>query len=520
MNTKVSDNTPVIIGVGQVTEAAIPSTGSCSSAYDLAAVAGRRAIENARSKQAIGPHIDALTCIRLFEDSTRDIAMVTNPLGASNNVPGSIARRLDISPRTLIYAAVGGQTPQRLVNEFCERIYRGENRCALITGAEAIANIKFAVRNGLELDWNESVDGDYEDRWLPGDTDNMVSSYEMAHGVFLPVQTYPLFENAYRYTLGAGVEAHRRNMAKLFAPFSEVAARNPYAQFRHAYSEDFLATPSAENYLLSEPYTKWFVAQDAVNQGAAVLLASVGLARELGVPEANWVYLHAYADADDHNVVERPALSTSAAQKIACEHALNAAGKKIDDIHHLDIYSCFPIAVTSACAALGISSASRPLTLTGGLPFFGGPGNNYSMHAIAEVVEKVRNPSSSWGMVIANGGYLSKHSAGIYSTETPSTWRPIDSSSLKQTMRSAPRAKLIEKFSGNAIIETYVAAYKRSQADSAYVFARTTDSDARVIAKVKQGDAGTLMPLFRHEPIGRRIYILPGDGVNYFSFAE
>ena len=198
MTTDIHANTPIIIGVGQVKESNIPEHGNLSSANDLAAEAARRAIQNAGGNVPIAGHIDALTAIRLFEDSTRKIAMVSNPFGASNNVPGSIARRLNITPRELIYAPVGGQSPQRLINEFSERIHRGENQCVIITGAEAIANIKYAVRHGIEANWHETIDEDFEDRWLKNDADNMVSDYEMSHGLFLPIQAYPLFEHVLR----------------------------------------------------------------------------------------------------------------------------------------------------------------------------------------------------------------------------------------------------------------------------------------------------------------------------------
>lgn len=518
MTKKINPNTPIIIGVGQVTEPNIPQGAKFSSAYDLAAEAARRAIANAHSTTPLAPHIDALTAIRLFEDSTRKVAIVNNPLGCSNNVPGSIAERLNITPRELIYAAVGGQTPQRLVNEFSERIFRGENHCALITGAEAIANIKYAIRNGIEADWHETIDEKFEDRWLKNNADNMVSDYEMAHGLFLPVQAYPLFENFYRHKLGHSITRHREFMAQLFAPFTKVAANNQYAQFPTELSAEFLATPAAENYLLSEPYLKWFVAQDSVNQGAAVLLASVGLARELGIPEEKWVYLHGYADVDDVNVVDREDLSVSHAQKLACTHALSAAGKAINEIDHLDIYSCFPIAVTSACNALDIDPFSRALTLTGGLPFFGGPGNNYSMHAIAELVETLRHSPNGSGMIVANGGYLSKHSAGIYSTSAPDAWQPIDNTPAKRAMKNYPKAAVIEQAKGKGSIESYVAAYQRGKAEVGYVFGRTDGKAERFIAKVKLGDESTLEQLFAQDPIGAPIAVSNNEGINYFTF--
>lgn len=515
---KLDEQTPIIVGVGQVTESSIPKSGVLYSGNDLAAEAARRAILNAAAINPIDPHIDVLTAIRFFEDSTRKIAIVTNPLGASNNVPGSIAKRLDISPRELIYAAVGGQSPQRLVNESCERIYRGEIRCALITGAEAIANIKYAVRNGIAADWSETIDRDFGDRWSKNNADNMVSEYEMAHGLFLPVQAYPLFENAYRGELGNSVGEHRKHMARLFAPFSRIAANNPFAQFPRECTEDYLATPSAQNYLISEPYCKWLVAQDAVNQGAAVLLTSIKLAKELGIPKKSWVFLHGYADVDDENVVNRPDLSTSYAQRLACTYALNSAGKRIDDIEYLDIYSCFPIAVTSACEALGIDPFSRALSLTGGLPYFGGPGNNYSMHAIAETVMKVRGHEGSYGLVVANGGYLSKHSVGIYSSAPPLAWAPIDSAPAKHEMANHHKTPIVDNKQGQARIETYVAAYQRGTPNIGYVFARMLETGERIIAKVSEDDQQTLNELVTTEPMGREVTISRGNGVNIFRF--
>ena len=79
----------------------------------------------------------------------------------------------------------------------------------------------------------------------------------------------------------------------------------------------------------------------------------------------------------------------------------------------------------------------RGLTLTGGLPYFGGPGNSYSLHGIAETVTQMRDKPGRFGFVGANGGIMSKYSVGIYSTE-PRRWR--DSRSAELTDRS-PRCR-------------------------------------------------------------------------------
>ena len=145
------------------------------------------------------------------------------------------------------------------------------------------------------------------------------------------------------------------------------------------------------NRLIAEPYTRFLVARDLVNLAAAVVLTSVATARRLRIPEDKWVFLHGQADLRERNLLERNDLGEAPAAPMAVRHALEVAEIGIDDVDFFDFYSCFPIAVSNITDALGLlPQDSRGLTLTGGLPYFGGPGNNYSMHAIAEAVERVR----------------------------------------------------------------------------------------------------------------------------------
>ena len=240
----------------------------------------------------------------------------------------------------------------------------------------------------LAADWTEHAEGTLEDRGI-GPT--LISDYEIANGMGFPPQVYGAFENAWRFRRGLTKDENRKRMSELFARFSAVAAQNPYAQFPEVRDAEFLATPSYDNYEVAEPYLKWHVAQDAVNQGAALLLTSVAKARELGIPEERWVYPWAGADGTDKLVSVRERLDASVAMGSVLRATLDGAGVEADNIAHLDLYSCFPCAVQFACDALEIDPFSRSLTVTGGLPFFGGAGNNYSMHAIASMAERLRD---------------------------------------------------------------------------------------------------------------------------------
>ena len=307
---------------------------------------------------------------------------------------------------------------------------------ACSSSPEALATIRNAQRAGVSFDWHEEVAGEYEDLWPE---DPMTNAWETAHGITYPIQVYCLFEQVLRHELGLSSDDFRARIGRVFAPFSAVAAANAYAQFPEARDAAFIATPSKANFQLCEPYNKWMVAQDAVNQGAAVVLTSVGLARELGIPEANWVYLNAYADCDDLFVSQRPRLATSRAQGLAIRRALDDAGLAADQLTHIDLYSCFPVAVTAACEHLGIDPESdRALTLTGGLPYFGGCGNNYSLHAIAEVVAQLRGKNDVHALVAANGGYLSKHSVGIYGRRLDGAWQRRSSAAEKRSSDCPP----------------------------------------------------------------------------------
>jgi len=516
----VTDDVPVLIGAGQyVLRDRIMAPEQALAPVELAARAARRALDDAGAGQDLASQIDVVAAVRFNADSVpKAAAKLGHPFGGSSNVPLSIARRLGAQPRLAIYSQVGGQTPQRLVNEFAGRIHRGECRMVLIAGAEANATLKQALKAGFKLDWNETPDGPLEDRGLGP---SLSSRYEIEHGMTFPVQVYPVLEHAWRRRQGLTLEQHRRAMAELFAPFSRVAAANAYAQFPEARDAGFLAADSAENYRLASPYARWLVAQETVNQAAAVLLTSAGTARTLGIAEERWVYLHGYADADDALVTERPDLSASLAMKLAGQGALQAAGRGIADMELLDLYSCFPIAVFAACEALGIDwqNPGRSLTVTGGLPFFGGPGNNYSLHAIAEMAVRLRRNPKAYGLVTANGGFLSKHSAGVYSAQPVTQWRPCSSEALYQQMEQQERVPRAENIAGPCTIESFTVVPQGDELRFGYVAARADASGHRLLAKVASDDETTLKLLAGEDPIGKKIEVVTRDGKNYFCFA-
>ena len=502
--------TPVIVGVGQSSERLGEPGYRRRSPVDLAADAAREAILDTgagtgagtgSSTGAVAAAIDTVAGIRQFENSTPGARA---PLGRSDNYPRSVAGRIGASPARAVLEVSGGQAPQHLVNEFAAAIAAGRSDVVLLFGSEAISTIEHFARadKADRPDFAEHAEGSVEDRGygLKG----LMSTHLAAHGLTGAPSQYALIDNARRARLKQTRAEYAAAMGALFAPFTTVAAANPHASAPVERSAAELVTPTEANRPIADPYTRYVVAREKVNQGAAVLLTSVAAARRLGIPEERWVFLHGHADLRERALMERADLSSSPAAVMAARHALEVAGITADDLATIDLYSCFPAPVFNICDGLGIATDDpRGLTLTGGLPFFGGAGNNYSMHAIAETVRRARTRPGSFGFVGANGGIMSKYSAGVYST-TPAPWHPDNSKKLQAEIDGRAAQEEARNADGWATIETYTIKHARDGRRTGIVIGRL-DSDGRRF--VAQGeDDGLLGLLTSEESCGGRIY--------------
>ncbi len=509
-------STPIIVGVGQFTERLGAPDFKARSSSDIAGEAARRALDDALSVDRLRPLIDAIATTRIFEDSTPRRAQ---PFGKSNNFPRSVARRLDLAPRVAVWEKAGGNTPQQLVSEFCARLAAGEFRAVLLAGAENISTARWLQANGQKADWSETVEGSVENRGMG--MSGLVFRYNSRHGLIGPAPHYGLCETARRGRLGRTREQYLREMAELFAPMTEVAAANPYSSSAvTALSAEELAGVGERNRMIAEPYPQRLMARDQVNQGAAVLLTTVGTAREAGIPEDRWVYLHGHAALAEREVLDRQDLGTYPAAVMACKASLRQAGASVDDMSFFDIYSCFPIAVSSvAIDGLGLAADDpRGLTVTGGLPYFGGPGNNYSMHAICSMVEQLRSKPGSLGLIGANGGYLSKFAVGIYSTR-PAPFTPMDNAAMQAEIDGWPAPVRAQQPDGWATIETYTVVYVKGRPDYAVVVARTPAGE-RFLANTEPGDDETVGAILDGDALGRRVFVRVTGRGNRFAFSE
>jgi acetyl-CoA C-acetyltransferase len=497
------DLTPVLIGAGQVTQRD-RDPAEALSPLDLMVEAARRAAEEAAAGPKLLSRIDSIAVVNILSWSYANPARL-------------LAEAVGARPAEELTTTIGGNTPQWLVNETAAKILAGRVRVALLAGAEAFHTVRRAGRSQRALSWRGGGEGSPA---VVGDGRIGHHEHEAAHGLAMPIQIYPLFENALRARSGRSIEAHQIHLGRLMSRFSEVAATNPYAWFRTARTAEDIAFATPDNRWIGFPYTKRMNAILDVDQGAAVLMASASAARELGVARSRWIHLWGSADAHDlWWVSERVNYWSSPALRAAGQVATSAAGLSIDEIEFFDLYSCFPSAVQIAREMLGIREDDpRPLTVTGGLPYHGGPGNNYSMHAIATMMERLRERPGAVGLVSALGWYLTKHSVGIYSAAPPPRpWRPAEMRPIQEAIDREEHPQLEREPRGFGTIETYTVLHDREGAPlRGIVIGRFADG-RRFLANTPS-DRSLLESLEAKEAVGRRGRVRPEtDGTNRFD---
>ncbi|MET0454811.1 MAG: acetyl-CoA acetyltransferase [Mycobacterium sp.] len=510
---QVDPHTPVLVGVGQFTERIDDANYRGMSAVDLATEATRAALaDTGADVHDVARAIEVFAGLRQFEICT---PFAAPPLGASDNYVRSVARRVGADPARAVLEPIGGNGPQKLVTEFAAAIAAGEIEVALILGSEPGSTAKYFSDRDQKPDFTEHVGGQLEDRGYG--FEQYMSEYTAKHGLTgAPVQ-YGLLDNARRGRLGLGVGEYRTRMGELFAPFTRVAANNPYSSSPVERSVEEIVTVTDDNRMICDPYPRLLVARDTVNQGAAALLMSVAAARRLGVSEEKWVYLRGHADQTEQDLLDRVELSISHSAKQAVAEALRVAGIGIDEVSTFDLYSCFPFPVFAVCDQFGLAADDpRGLTLTGGLPYFGGPGNSYSLHGIAETVVEMRSKPGSFGLVGANGGVMSKYSVGIYGTE-PADWRPDRSTGLQRDIAALPKVSVTRDADGPGVIETYSVRYDWP-VTTGVVIGRLDVDGSRFMAITEDENLVALM--CDGDPLGVRIEVKStDDGINHATLS-
>jgi acetyl-CoA C-acetyltransferase len=486
----VDDRTPVLVGAGQLSQRVDRGAPPLEPA-ELMAEALRAAVADAGAPGLLGSI-----------DSIRVMSVLSWPYAD----PGAeVARRTGATPRHTSLTVLSGNYPQTTVNRAADDIAAGRADVVVVCGAEAWRS-RAAARAGDGLGWTVQDPHVTPDELVGGGDPELSSPDEVASGVYLPIQLYPMVDVALRAAAGLGVDEHRQRLGELWSRFSEVAATNPNAWIQRRFSPEEVATPSADNRMVGFPYTKLMNSNNNVEQGAAVVLCSAAAARAAGIPTDRWVFPHAGTDAHDHwYVTQRQNLHSSPAIRLAGGRALELAGIGPDDLAHVDLYSCFPSAVQVAALELGLG-IDRQLTVTGGMSFAGGPWGNYVTHSIATMADVLRNDPGSMGLVTGNGGYLTKHSFGVYSTTPPA--RPFRWEDCQAAVDALPERHGAPGHSGAATLEAYTVMHGRDGAETALAACLTPEGGR---CWVRSTDPDVMAQLMAEECVGVAVEMDP-DG--------
>ena len=395
----IDPRTPVLIGTGQVVQRA----EGLDDARDPVAMMVE-AITLAASDAGLSsvPNPDAIRVVSLLS-------------WKYGNPAHFIAEDLGLTPRELGLSAMGGNTPQTLVNAASRQILAGDLDLVILTGGETTRTRARYNKAGLTPDWRTTDIAPV----LVSEDLTMNMPEELARKIMMPIQIYPLFETALRAQSGRSVADHQVHISELYGRFSAVAATNPYAWSKKQYTAEEIRTASDTNRMIGFPYPKLMNSNNDVDMSAALILCSAEKATALGVPRDRWIFPQSGSDAHEHAFIShRNHFYDTPAIELAGRRVLELAGLSINDIDLIDLYSCFPSAVQLGAKSLGLDINAQ-LTRTGGLQFGGGPWNNYVMHAIATVANELRSGVGATGLVWANGGYTTKHAFGVYATTPP-----------------------------------------------------------------------------------------------------
>ena len=479
--------TPVIVGVGQFLNR-IESLDEALEPLDMMMHAAHRA--------------QADTGTGGFLDQTQSVRVVRG-MWSYENPGAAIAERIGARSAQTMGTLIGGNQNQALLSATAMDILAGKFDLVLIAGAENGNSSGKARRAGVTLPQTPA----------PGRPDAVFGAeqqpehheYERAKGISRAIQVYPMYDNALRHERGETLDEHIARVSGLWARFNDVAQENPNAWVRENMTAAEIRTPSPKNRQISFPYTKFMNANMSVDMAAALIVCSLEKARRLGIAEDRFVYPHAGVEGYDHfSASVRDNFYTSPGVRITGTRAMDLAGIEAGDLDYVDLYSCFPSAVQIAAWELGLPE-ERPLTVTGGLTFGGGPLNNYVMHSIARTVELLREKPDDYALVTGNGGNLYKHAHGIYSGRPPR--QDFQHDDVRAEIAGLPSRECLAEYEGEGTIESYTVMFDNDGPSIGHVSCRTPDG-ARTWINTE--DPELVQGMVSEEFCGRRMSVRGG----------
>lgn len=462
MNNKV-----VIAGWGQITQPK-EQTENLLDPLGLMTAASQQAADIAGSSDIL-KNINGVMVVRVMSRHIPEAAR-------------QLSDKIGASPRFTYVSGIGGNSPQSMINKAAGMIARGELDSVLIAGGETYYPRETDDVKGTDTLFKGLIGEHARDDMIG------VTIDEMQHGIYLPLHGFPLFETALWAESGMDLNSYmEKNIGTLWSRFSQAASAHPNAWIKTTKSPREIVSADSVNRMIAFPYSKFLNPIITVDLGAAVILMGEEKSRQYRQPGGQPVYFLAGAYTQDRQqyIIEKSNFTQSPPIQEAVNRSLKRSTLSLDNINCFDIYSCFPCSVSMACRMIGLKNdEKRPLTLTGGLGFFGGPGNNYSLHAVATLVESISQGKATTGMITSLGWFFYKNAVGIYSaTPKETTLSQYDLADEKDFLVGSNPVSIAKLVSGKGIIETYTIIYAKDGSPSYAVVYGKTDKWLRFIAQ-------------------------------------
>ena len=477
------DRTPVLVGIGVATRREENFELSLEP-MDLMLEAVRSAGDDCGSPLALA--------------AAQSIAVPRGRWSYSNPA-GEIARAVGAPAATTVLASVG-VLQQTLIGEACARIAAGEAHTTLVAGADAGYRLLRAQIAGQAP--AEREQGDAPDIFM-APQDELRHPAEKRAGLQMPVGLYAIMESAYRASQGWSVGEHRNRIAALGERFSRIAAENPHAWQRTTADAAAIRDASPRNPMQAFPYTRSHCSSWNVDQAAALLFCSAARAAELGIPRSRWIFPLASTESNHMVAVsQRKDLAACPGAAIAGRAALDAGAVTAADLDLVDLYSCFPLAVETYAAALGLP-LTRDLTFTGGMPFAGGPYNNYVLQATCRAAELLREGRGRTALVSCVSGVLTKQGFGLWSTSAPTAGYALRD--LTESVAKEVRTlDVVDGYTGAAKVAGYTVLHGRGQEPRGVALVDTPQGQR---AMVTTQDPQLIERMQQEEFVGRTLQV-------------
>ncbi|MGI9431332.1 MAG: acetyl-CoA acetyltransferase, partial [Myxococcota bacterium] len=394
-----------------------------------------------------------------------------------------------------------------LFGDAAARIAAGSADVVLIAGAEAKYREQQARRQGVSLPAPVASETTPDRVIRPEGA--ILSPEEIGSELAMPVGQYAMIENALRAAEGVSLTDHLREVSELWSGMSEVAAANPQAWSRENVSAERIRSLADGNRMLAFPYTRLHGSQWNVDQAAGLVLCSAETARSLGIPRERWVLPLSVADANHMlPLTQRAELHRAPGFAHAGAAACEAAGCDPAGLAYLELYSCFPVAVRVQLRELGLTP-DRPLTVTGGMAFAGGPLNNFVLQALVELVQRLRSDPGSVGLLTAVSGVLTKQGVSLCSTEPGvGAFRHEDVSAAAAA--DVREVRVVKDAPGRGRVTSYTVFYEGDVPARAVLLCDLEDGTRSLVLTP---DAETATSLVESEGCGRAVRIGADAGV-------